>query len=163
MISTSEATTGNSFISIQDFKRSVGESIIEVPAFKELQSYTVTVSANDDPLVASPWKISGVDTISLDFGSRQEGTGTIYGLKFILVAPPEVTTAIFQTPAITFATADTPAFNIAPYGTNEATIIWANTVPVDTAQSFQYTLHAIIDGHEVSHDPTVENLPPSTP
>lgn len=161
MIDATAATTTDNPTPVINILQAISESTLEVPAFTTLPSFTVTVSATSDP--NNPWEISGVAPITLPFGSREVGTGTIYGMRFVLDAPPEVTSAIFDTPAVTFSTADAPAFNIAPFGTGAATIIWANTVPLETAQTFNYTLHAIIDGHHVSHDPTVENLPPSTP
>jgi hypothetical protein len=159
MTITSAVTSVVNPLPILSVSRGVA-AITTVPAFKELPTFTVTVSATDDE--QNPWEISGVAPVSLLFGSREVGAGTIYGMTFVLDAPEGVD-AIFQTPAITFQTPDAPAFNIAPFGTNQASIIWANTVPVETTQTFNYTLNAIVDGHLVSHDPTVENLPPSTP
>jgi hypothetical protein len=70
--------------------------------------------------------------------------------------------ASFLMPPITFGGQNPPSFEVSQTTT---TVVrrWGNTMPLSETYSYYYTLHMVTgEGQTISHDPTVENIPPTT-
>jgi hypothetical protein len=73
--------------------------------------------------------------------------------------------ATFLNPAITFGGQNPPSFEVENQQTSTTRVFrWGNFNSTTEPYSFYYSLHVQqeLTGERISHDPTVENLPPGT-
>jgi hypothetical protein len=70
--------------------------------------------------------------------------------------------AVFDDFAIVFADPDAPKLLITGQDATKCTLLWSN-MDTQTKRSYRYTIRAHVGAYAVTHDPTVENIPPGTP
>jgi hypothetical protein len=88
-------------------------------------------------------------------------------ILWTLVPPDGIATADvqFETPPITFPDGQAPApMQIVDRPNPQQVIgVWTNTNQVAGSGIYHYSIHALVDGQQVTHDPTVQNDPPPPP
>jgi hypothetical protein len=107
---------------------------------------------------------------NLDVTITVDGEGDVTTEPSLLVVQPNfdgtitwtVNGAKFTSPAITFGGQTPPGFELS--GTDTTRVWrWGNTIPALHPYSLYYTLHMIQGTRIITHDPTVENDPPTGP
>jgi hypothetical protein len=112
----------------------------------------VTVTVTEQGITTSP------ATLSVPNGFDGTITWTI----------SSTSNASFLEPAITFGGQYPPSFELTNQNTPTQRVRrWGNFLEQNAQQnalplSYYYTIHAVVNGTVIKHDPTVENLPPGT-
>lgn len=137
-----------------------------VPALKQRAQTALTV--DDDPIVDITftqdsttflWKASSSDpAITIAFAKLDQ-------ITWNLIVPDGVNpaTVFFDEPPISFPSTQAQAPMVvinAAAGTKQLVALWAN-VDFTKTGTYAYTVNMFIAGQGVTHDPTVENIPPT--
>jgi hypothetical protein len=68
--------------------------------------------------------------------------------------------ATFLNPPMTFGGQNPPSFEVST-GSTSVVRRWGNTMPLSGSFAYYYTLRLMTENGPISHDPTVENIPPT--
>jgi len=130
---------------------------------------TTTINATVQSVVVTFERIEGPNPHWKATASPSEfdvSFNDLIAIRWTLVIPnPNINQVTFADPPITFPVDQQAAPMVIftdPLNAQSLSALWTN-VDRNRAGTYQYTIHALVNGEAVREDPTVENQPPVGP